>query len=182
VIFARSNRPTVTFGATSLAVAVTLLAWAAVLAVAGYRLAGLVLGMLATVALAVVARTALRLQRWPLGRIGLFRDRLVLIQGRMELQAPWDLVETATLADQGDWSAGRWPALALTDRLTIWLRPARRFSFRPATFGLDPGACRDLVLRLRDEPTLRLRLPEFDSILDLSILPLQTGQLIHPQL
>lgn len=182
MIFARSNAPTVTFGATSLAVAVTLVAWAAALAVVGYRLASLVLGMLAAVALAVVVRTARRLRRWPISRLGLFRDRLVLVQGRMELQAAWDQVETATLADQGDWSAGRWPGLALTDRLTIWLRSARRFSFRPASFGLDPGACRDLVLRLRDEPALRLRLPEFDSILDLSTRPVQTGQLIHPQL
>jgi len=106
----------------------------------------------------------------------------VLVQGRTELQAQWDLVETVTLADQGDWAAARWPELSLTDRLTVRLRPARRFSFRPATFGVEPAACRDLVLRLRDERALRDRLPEFDSALDLMSRPLHMGELIRPEL
>jgi hypothetical protein len=182
VIFARTNRPMVLFAWSAVGIAVLLLLGAAALVLLDDALAALVIGMLAAVALAVVLRTALRLRRWPAGRLGFFRDRLVLVQGRTELQAPWDLVETVTLADQGDWAAARWPELSLTDRLTVRLRPARRFSFRPATFGVEPAACRDLVLRLRDERALRERLPEFDSSLDLMSRPLHTGELIRPEL
>lgn len=182
MVFARSNRPTRLLAAGAAGVAVVLGAATLALLLAHDDLAALVAGMLAVVALAAVARTVRRLRRWPTGRLGFFHDRLVLVKGRTELQAPWQLVETVTLADQGDWSAGRWPELHLTDRLTVRLRPSSRFSFRPASFGVDPAACRDLILRLRDEPSLRRRLPEFDSILDLTSRPLQTGQLIRPNI
>ena len=181
MVFARSNRSTVRFAAAALAVALCLaLACLAVL-LEGYALAAFLIGLLVVVALATVTRTVLRLRRWPRSRLGFFRDRLVLVQGRMELQARWERLETATLADQGDWAVARWPEITLTDRLTVRLRPARRFSFRPATFGLEPAACRDLMLRLRDEPRLRERLPDFDAR-DLASIPLRTGELVRPEL
>jgi hypothetical protein len=182
VVFARSNRSMFVFAMAALGTTLVLGGWGVAMFVIGARAAALVLFMLAAVALAVVVRTALRLRRWPVSRLGFFRDRFVLVQGRTELQVPWEHVLTATLADQGDWSASRWPELSLTDRLTVRLKPARRFSFRPATFGLEPAACRDLILRLRDEPSLRLRLPEFDSVLDLKSGHLHTGEFIRPTL
>jgi hypothetical protein len=182
VIFARSNRSTLLFGWVVLGVVVALGAGAAALLLVARPLAALLVGMLALLALATMLRTALRLRRWPAARLGLFRDRLVLVQGRTEFQAQWDELDTVTLADQGDWAAGRWPEIRLTDRLTLRLRPRRRYSFRPAAFGLDPAACRDVMLRLRDDPALRRRLPEFDSPLDLVSRPLHTGDLIRPEL
>jgi len=182
VVFARSNRPTLLFCTASLAVALALTAGAVVALAGGRRPAALVLAMLAIVALAVLARSVRRLRRWPALRLGLFRDRLVLVQGRVELQARWDQVDSATLADQSDWAVARWPEVSLTERLTVRLAPARRFSFRPAAFGLEPAACRDLILRLREDGGLRAKLPEFDSALDLSSRPLHTGELIRPVL
>jgi hypothetical protein len=181
VVFARSRRSTVRFAAAAVAVAVALVAAALVVLLKGYDLAALVLGMLAAVAAATVARTVIRLRRWPRSRLGFFRDRLVLVQGRTELQARWEQVETVTLADQGDWAAARWPEIRLTDRLTVRLRPKRRISFRPATFGVEPAACRDLMLRLRDDVALRDRLPEFHAR-DLTSMPLHTGELVRPEL
>jgi len=181
VVFARSKRSTARFAAAALAVMVALAAAAAALLAKGYDLAALVLGMLAAVAAAVVARTVIRLRRWPRSRLGFFRDRLVLVQGTMELQARWEQVETVTLADQGDWAAAKWPEIRLTDRITVRLRPERRISFRPATFGVEPAACRDLMLRLGDEAPLRNRLPEFHAR-DLASMPLHTGELVRPDL
>jgi hypothetical protein len=181
VVFARSKRSTARFAAAAVAVAVALAAAALAVLLKGYDLAALVLGMLAAVALAGVARTTIRLRRWPRSRLGFFRDRLVLVQGRTELQARWEELETVTLADQGDWAAARWPEITLTDRLTVRLRPKRRISFRPATFGVEPAACRDLMLRLRDDVALRDRLPEFHAR-NLSSMPLHTGELVRPEL
>lgn len=181
VVFARSNRSIRRFAGASLAASIVLVAAVVAALVRRLDLAALVLGMLSAVALAVVGRTALRLRRWPDSRLGFFRDRFVLVQGRMELQAPWERLETATLANQGDWAAARWPELVLTDRLTVRLRPARRFSFRPARFGLEPAACRDLMLRLRDEPALRGRLPRYDAR-HLVGMPLHTGELVRPEI
>lgn len=167
---------------------VAILAAAALFCGVGWLLAerelwaALPLAMLGAVALAVAARMTRRIRAWPPSRLGLFRDRLVLLQGPVELQASWDTVETATLARRRHDGELNWPEVRLSDRLTVGLRETRSFSFRPATFGLDPVACRDLVLNLRDDERLRTRLPEFDSDLDLSKRPLQTGELIRPQL
>ncbi len=79
----------VLFAWAAVGIAVLLLLGAAALLLLDDALAALVIGMLAAVALAVVLRTALRLRRWPAGRLGFFRDRLVLVQGRTELQAQW---------------------------------------------------------------------------------------------
>ena len=182
MVFARSNRSTVRFAAAVLAIALALAGVAAVALLRGSVQLAVAVSAPAIVAGAVVARMALRLRRWPSSRLGFFRDRLVLVQGRVELQAAWERLETVTLADQGDWAAARWPEMTLTDRLTVRMRPARRFSFRPASFGVEPAACRDLMLRLRDEPVLRDRLPVFGSVRDLTSMPLHTGELVRPEI
>jgi hypothetical protein len=182
VVFARSRRPTFVLAAVSMAVAaglLTLAGWALAL---GSGWAAVVVTMLAGVALAVMTRMIRRLRYWPPSRLGLFADRLVLIQGQVEMQAQWELVETATLVSVADGAPAGLAALRLTDRLTVRLAQGRSISLRPAVFGLEPAACRDLVLRLRDDVYLRERLPEFDSMLDLVSRPPRIGALIRPQL
>jgi hypothetical protein len=190
MIYVRSRRPIVTLGVSGLAFAVLF----AVLAAAAARLPD---GWVAAVALAagsigacaVAALAGLQLRSWPLGRLGFFRDRLVVIQGKHEMRAVWNLMETVTLSDPGSW-----PRVRLTDRLTIHFRNEPPLGFKPAQFGVEPAACRDLILRLRDEARLRTRLPEFDSARDLAVsareralvgshrLPVVAGELVEPRL
>jgi hypothetical protein len=178
MIYVRSRRPIVTLGASGLAFALLF----ALLAAGAARLPG---GWVASIALAagsiaataVTASAALKLRSWPLGRLGLFRDRIVIIQGRHEIRAVWNRMETVTLADPG-----AWPDLHLTDRLTIQFRNEPPVGFKPAQFGLQPVACRDLILRLRDDAKLRGRLPEFDSVRDLAVTDVMAGELIEPRL
>ncbi len=178
MIYVRSRRPIVTLGASGLAFALLF----ALLAAGAARLPG---GWVASIALAagsiaavaVTASAALKLRSWPLGRLGLFRDRIVIIQGRHEIRAVWNRMETVTLADPGSW-----PDLHLTDRLTIQFRNEPPVGFKPAQFGLQPVACRDLILRLRDDAKLRGRLPEFDSVRDLAVTDVMAGELIEPRL
>ena len=125
----------------------------------------------------LAAWAGLKLRRWPPARLGFFRDRLLVIQGRHEMRALWAVMEAVTLSDPG-----AWPRVRLTDRLTIQFRNEPPLSFKPAAFGLQPGACRDLILRLRDDAKLRARLPEFDSLRDLVISPTVAGELIEPRL
>jgi hypothetical protein len=168
--------------AIALGVAVALLGAAGAFLVLGSGWTALIPAMLAGVALAVLTRMIRRLRHWPPSRLGLFADRLVLIQGPVEMQAPWELVETATLASSVDREGAGWSDLRLSDRLTVRMAQGRSITLRPVVFGLEPAACRDVVLRLRDDAALRARLPEFDSMLDLVGRPLQTGDLIRPQL
>jgi len=178
MIFVRSRRSIVTLGAFGLGFALLF----AALAAGAMRLPG---GWVAAVALAagaiaagtVAASAGLRLRSWPLGRLGLFRDRMVVIQGRHEMRALWSRMETVTLSDPGSW-----PDVRLTDRLTINFRNEPPLGFKPAQFGLEPAACRDLILRLRDDARLRARLPEFDSARDLAVSPVVAGELIEPRL
>jgi hypothetical protein len=178
MIYVRSRRSIVMLGASGLAFAILF----GLLAAGAMRLAG---GWVAAVALAagsigaglVAAWAGLRLRSWPLGRLGLFRDRMVVIQGRHEMRAVWSLMETVTLSDPASW-----PKVRLTDRLTIHFRNEAPLGFKPAQFGLEPAACRDLILRLRDDARLRARLPEFDSARDLAISPVVAGELIEPRL
>ncbi len=93
------------------------------------------------------------------------------------MRALWGRMESVTLTDPN-----AWPSVRLTDRLTIQLRDEQPVSFKPARVGLDPVACRDLILRLRDDPKLRTRLPEFDSLRDLAISPVVAGELIEPRI
>lgn len=178
MIYVRSRRSIVTLGASGLAFAILF----GLLAAGAMRLPG---GWVAAVALAVgsigagvvAASAGLQLRSWPLAKLGLFRDRMVVIQGRHEMRAVWSLMETVTLSDPGSW-----PKVRLTDRLTIHFRNEPPLGFKPAHFGLQPAACRDLILRLRDDPRLRARLPEFDSARDLAVSPVVAGELIEPRL
>jgi hypothetical protein len=181
LIFARSRRSTLLLAAAGFTATAGLGSAAFVMAAA--RRPPLLVGALMLAAAAATAAAIwhlIRLRRWPVGRLGFFRDRLVVVQGKTELRAPWDGIEVATLCVPQDWSSGRWPELSVTDRLTVRLRDERPLEFRPAAFGLEPVGCRDLILRLRDNPDLRRKLPEFDSALDLATRPVVTGQLINP--
>jgi hypothetical protein len=154
------------FGALA-AVAIVAQAWPAGLPLAAGSLGGVGLAAWASWGLAT----------WPPGKLGFFRDRLVVIQGRHELRAVWSAVETVTLAEPDSW-----PRVRLTDRLTISFKNEPPLAFKPAQFGLDPPACRDLMIRLRDDSRLRARLPEFDSVRDLAASPVVAGDLIEPRL
>ena len=53
----------------------------------------------------------------PAGKLAFFRDRLLVIQGRHEMRAVWERMESISLADPGSW-----PEIKMTDTLTINLR------------------------------------------------------------
>ena len=146
-------------------------------ALSGGAVAGVALGVGAMGGLGVVVWCAIQLVRWPGARLAIFRDRLLVIEGRTEMRALWGRMESVTLTDPN-----AWPSVRLTDRLTIQLKDEQPLSFEPARVGLDPVACRDLIFRLRDDPKLRTRLPEFDSLRDLAISPVVAGELIEPRI
>ena len=178
MIYARSRRPIVTLGAAALALALLFALLAGLIArLPGGLVAAIALGIGSLGAALVAISAAIKLRSWPLGRLGLFRDRMVIIQGRHEIRAVWNRMETVTLADPGSW-----PEVRLTDRLTIQSRNEPSVGFKPAEFGLQPVACRDLILRLRDDAKLRVRLPEFDSVRDLAVTAVRAGELIEPRL
>ena len=139
--------------------------------------AGVALALGAVGGAALAARCALQLLSWPPARLCLFRDRLLVIEGRREMRAVWTAMGAVTLSEPSSW-----PRVTVTDRLTIQLRNESPLVFKPAAFGLAPAACRDLIVRLRDEPRIRARLPEFDSVRDLAISPVVAGELIEPRL
>jgi hypothetical protein len=178
LIYVRSPRSTVTF-------CIAGVAWAVVfgaLAVGAFNLpegavAGVALGVGALGGVVMAGRAALKLKSWPPARLGFFRDRLLVIQDRHEMRAVWTAMGAVTLSEPGSW-----PQVRLTDRLTIQFKNEAPLSFKPAVFGLEPAACRDLIVKLRDDPKLRVRLPEFDSLRDLAISPVVAGELIEPRL
>jgi hypothetical protein len=178
VIYVRSRRSIVTLGASSLFCALVF----GVLATLATRLpegwvAAVPLGAGSAGAAGVAIWAAIQLHAWPTSKLGFFRDRMVVVQGRHEMRALWELMESVTLSDPDSF-----PKVRVTDRLTIRLRNEPPFGFRPAHFGLEPAACRDLILRLRDDDRLRSRLPEFDSARDLTVSPIVSGELIKPGL
>lgn len=174
----RSRRSIWTLGAAGLACAAAFGALAALaISFPSGALAAVPLAAGAAAGVATAAWAAIQLRRWPARKLALFRDRLVVIQGRHEMRAVWSLIETVTLAE-----TDAWPDFRLTDRLTIQSRNEAPLRFRPAVFGLEPTACRDLILRLRDDAKLRSRLPEFDSARDLAVSPVVSGELIEPRL
>jgi hypothetical protein len=164
---------------------VAALAWTAVfaaLSVAAFELpqgavAGVALALGAAAGAVVVVRSAFQLLRWPEARICLFRDRLLVIEGRKEMRALWAAMGAVTLSQPDSW-----PHVRITDRLTIQLRNEPPMVLKPAMFGLQPAACRDLIVRLREDAKLRARLPEFDSVRDLAISPVVAGELTEPRL
>lgn len=161
------------------------LGWTAVfglLAVGAFRLpeggvAGIALALGAAGGAVLATRVGVQLWSWPPARLCFFRDRLFVIQGRHEMRAVWTAMGAITLSEPNSW-----PAIRLTDRLTIQLKNEPPLVLKPSAFGLAPAACRDLIVRLRDEPRLRARLPEFDSVRDLKISPVVAGELIEPRL
>lgn len=171
MIYVRSRRPIATIAvcAAGCTLAVAGLAYAA-MQLPGGLVAAVGLGACAVAGLAVTLWAALGLRAWPSGRLGLFRDRLLVVHDRHEMRALWDRMDTITLADEASW-----PSIKLTDRLTINLRSEPPVRFKPADFGLEAGSCRDLILRLRDDHELRDRLPEFDSARDLAAAPVVAG-------
>jgi hypothetical protein len=178
LIFVRSRRSILTLGSAGLACG---LVFAALAAVAmrfpeGYT-PGVALAAGSVGGLALAGWAGWRLKSWPPGKLAFFRDRLVVILGKHETSAVWAAMETVTLS-----APDSWPHVRLTDRLTINFKHDPRLAFRPAQFGLSPSACRDLILRLRDDSRLRARLPEFDSARDLAVSPVVAGELIEPRL
>jgi len=159
--------------------------WTALFTVLAVGALGLPQGGIAGVALAAGAGVGaalsvwalLRLRAWPPGKLGFFRDRLLVIESKHEMGAIWGRMESVTLSDPNSW-----PHVRITDRLTIQLKNEPPVTFKPALFGVEPAACRDLILQLRDDPKLRARLPEFDSLRDLAISPVVAGELIEPRL
>lgn len=143
----------------------------------GGWVAGIALGVGGVGAGVVAVWAAVQVQAWPASKLGFFRDRIVVVQGRHEMRALWELMESVTLSDPDSW-----PKVRMTDRLTLRFRNEPPLSIKPARFGLEPAACRDLILRLRDDTRLRSRLPEFDSARDLTISPIVAGELIKPRL
>jgi hypothetical protein len=178
LIYVRSRRSILTLGAAGLACAAVFGTLAAVaFGLTAGAVAGVALGIGTVAGLALTGWAAVQLRRWPVAKLALFRDRLLVIEGKHEIRAVWSLMETVTLAEPADW-----PNVRLTDRLTIHSRNEAPISFKPALFGLEPAACRDLILRLRDDSKLRSRLPEFDSARDLAVSPVVAGELIEPRL
>jgi hypothetical protein len=180
VIYVRSRRSIVTLGASSFFCAFVFGVLTVLVArspESGGWVAGVPLGVGAIVAGAVAIWAAVQIHAWPASKLGLFRDRIVVVQGRHEMRALWDLMESVTLSDPDSW-----PNVRVTDRLTIRLRNEQPFGLKPAQFGLEPSACRDLILRLRDDAQLRSGLPEFDSARDLAVAPIVSGELIKPGL
>jgi hypothetical protein len=178
LIYVRSRRPIMTLGLVGLACAVLFGALAAVaIGLPGMAVASLPLAAGSAGGMVLSGWAALQLQGWPQAKLAFFRDRLVVIHGRHEMRAPWTLIEIVTLA-----APLAWPEVRLTDRLTIHLKNEAPVVFKPAHFGLAPTACRDLVLRLRDDAKLRSRLPEFDSARDLAVSPVMAGELSEPRL
>lgn len=112
-------------------------------------------------ALAMAGATAWLLWTTSRRRLGFFRDRMVVISEAGERHARWQAVEVCLLTDPDALLGADWPRLALTDVLTLCLRGGGRVRLRPAEFGLDPGGCWDLVLRLREDRRLRERLPSY---------------------
>jgi len=168
----------VTMGAAGLAFA---LAFGILAAIATDLPAGSVAGVALAVGslggAAVAGWAGWVLMRWPSGKLAFFRDRMVVIERNHEMRALWSSMETVTLS-----APGTWPQVRLTDRLMISFKNEGPLSFKPAQFGLNPAACRDLMIRLRDDPRLRARLPEFDSVRDLAVTPVVAGELIEPRL
>lgn len=176
LIYVRSRRPLLTLAGCALACAAVLMLLGALAWKLPATAAALALWAGAAAALTAAGWAAVALKGWPAGKLAFFRDRLVVIEKRRELCALWEQMGAITLADLASW-----PEMRITDWVTVTFRHAGSIRFKPPDFGLDPGGCRDLLVRLRDEPELRERLPEFDSGRDLEARPLVAGEAAEPR-
>jgi hypothetical protein len=183
LIYARSRRSIVRIGAAALALALVCgCAGAALLLLRAQPTWTALPAGLGAGGLGLAAWLAWRTKRWPDSRLCFFRDRILVVDRRKVTTILWSNLQVVTLASGGlrPW-AGNWSDVKLGDRLTMQLEPrGRPMTLRPADFGLDPAACRDLILNLRDDFAERLRLPEFDSALDLRGRPATAGELNRP--
>ena len=183
MIYARSRRSIFRIGAGALALAMICGCAAATLVLLHAQPTWIALPAgLGAGGLALAGWLVWRTQRWPDSRLCLFRDRILVVDGRKVSTILWSSLQVVTLASGGlrPW-AGNWSEVKLGDRLTLQAEPrSRPLTLRPADFGLDPAACRDLLLNMRDDVAERLRLPEFDSALDLRGRPAAAGELNRP--
>lgn len=144
--------------------------------------AGILLVILAILPLPLAVQQCVRARHLARFRLGLFQDRLVLLAEHGERQMEWGEIETATLGDTSEWATLAWPQVRLTGRLTVRRADGSALRFRPVELGLAPIACRDLLLRLRDEESSRLRLPAYDPSIPLSRRPVRSGEQLQPLL
>ncbi|MFZ0217749.1 MAG: hypothetical protein WAM30_17610 [Candidatus Dormiibacterota bacterium] len=180
MLFTRSSLPTMRRVALLVAGAL-LLAGAGVLLMLHGEPFGSFVVLFGVCPIPLAVQQSLQARRLRSGRLGIYRDRLVLLQEKREDHVRWSEVETATLGDRSEWATLSWPAIKLTERLTI-AAGGRAIRFRPADLGLAPVACRDLVLVLRDDPRVRSRLPAFDPTIPILRQPRRTGDLLRPRL
>lgn len=143
---------------------------------------GLLLAILALLPLPLAVHQCVRARHLAAFRLGLFRDRLVVLADQTERQVPWTDIDTATLGDTSEWATMAWPQVRLTGRLTVRRADGSTVRFRPVEVGLAPVACRDLVLQLRDQESSRLRLPQYDPAIPLARHPVQSGEQLQPLL
>jgi hypothetical protein len=177
LIYVRSRRPLLLAAgaAVALTFAFAIIGWFAWDMIGG-RIAAIVLWAGSLGALGVAGWAGVSLHGWPPCKLAFFRDRLVVVSERHEMRALWDQIQAVTLAE-----VASWPNVQITDSVTLTFRAEAPMRFKPKDFGLDPAGCRDLLARLRDEPELRERLPEFDSERDLEVRPLVAGEAIEPK-
>ena len=179
MIYARSRRSLLRLAAATAALAIACTGAVAALELTQAASAWVApLAGLAAGGLAIGGWLVWRARHLRSSQLCLFRDRLLVVQGRRATPVLWERIEAATLAVGG---STRWAfsgaEVRLGDTLTVELDSRRRVTMRPVEFGLEPAACRDLLLRYRDDPEARSRLPEFDSMLDLRGRPVQAGEL-----
>lgn len=166
----------------SLAVAAVVVAALGVLLLVDGQGAGVLLLVLAFLPLPLALEQCLRARHLAGSRLGLFRDRLVLLMDHREREVIWGEIETAMLGDTSEWAMLTWPRVSLTGRLTLRRLDGSTVRFRPVEVGLAPVACRDLVIQLRDEAASRGRLPAYDPAIPLARRTARSGEQLQPHL
>lgn len=181
MVFSRSPRSLLLLALWLLIAALAVGGSGAVLLLLGQP-AGILLMILAVLPLPLAVQQCVRARHFAAFRLGLFRDRLIVLAGQDERQVPWAEIVTATLGDTSEWATMAWPEVRLTGRLTLRRADGSTLRFRPVEVGLAPVACRDLVLQLRDQESSRLRLPAYDPTIPLTRRPVRSGEQLQPLL